>query len=70
MTFSSGLCYLISYFQMIQDPPGLAHIMELKVQRSSLITTVDWSPSIENIDTRICLTGSLDGKITVSTLIS
>ena len=62
--------YFSCHFQMIKDPPGLSHVMELKVQRSSLMTTVDWSPNMENIETRICLTGSLDGKITVSTLIS
>ncbi|CAE1317798.1 WD repeat-containing protein 91 [Acanthosepion pharaonis] len=31
-----------------------------------LVTTVDWSPSI---DTRVCLTGSLDGKVKISTLL-
>lgn len=77
LAFDSDGQYMLScndanalIYKMIKEPPGLAHVMELKVQRSSLITTVDWSPNMENIETRICLTGSLDGKITVSTLIS
>ncbi|XP_036368217.1 WD repeat-containing protein 91 isoform X1 [Octopus sinensis] len=32
-----------------------------------LVTTVDWSPSV---DTRICLTGSLDGKVKISTMLT
>ncbi|XP_053407705.1 WD repeat-containing protein 91-like [Mercenaria mercenaria] len=54
-------------YRLIRDDPGLLYMMDLRGHRSSLITTVDWSP---NIDTKICLTGYLDGKIIVSTLLS
>ncbi|XP_060564424.1 WD repeat-containing protein 91-like [Ruditapes philippinarum] len=54
-------------YRLIKEDPGLLYMMDLRGHRSSLITTVDWSP---NIDTKICLTGYLDGKIIVSTLLS
>ncbi|XP_076104338.1 WD repeat-containing protein 91-like isoform X4 [Mytilus galloprovincialis] len=41
-------------------------VMEVKGHTSS-VTTVDWSP---NIDTQMCLTGAMDGKIRVTTLLS
>ncbi|ESO82720.1 hypothetical protein LOTGIDRAFT_177643 [Lottia gigantea] len=45
---------------------GLKKTMELKGHKSS-VTTVDWSPSL---DTRVALSGAMDGKIKVSTLLS
>ena len=39
--------------------------MEVKGHKSA-VTTVDWSP---NIDTQMCLTGAMDGKIRVTTLL-
>ncbi|KAJ8317213.1 hypothetical protein KUTeg_005117 [Tegillarca granosa] len=53
-------------YKVSKNPDDLKHVMEIKGHRSN-ITTVDWSP---NIDTRICLTGSMDGKVRISTLLS
>ncbi|XP_064600272.1 WD repeat-containing protein 91-like isoform X2 [Liolophura sinensis] len=53
-------------YQHTNNMYGLAKIMELKGHRSG-VTTVDWSPSV---DTRVCLTGAMDGKVKVSTLLS
>lgn len=64
---TNNLFVFFSGLQLIKDDPGLVYMMDLRGHRSSLITTVDWSPSI---DTKICLTGYLDGKIIVSTLLS
>ncbi|KAK6186094.1 hypothetical protein SNE40_008198 [Patella caerulea] len=44
---------------------GIRKTMELKGHKS-LITTVDWSPSV---NTRVALAGAMDGKIKVSTLL-
>ncbi|OWF40423.1 WD repeat-containing protein 91 [Mizuhopecten yessoensis] len=44
----------------------LSRTMDLSEHKSNL-TTVDWSPSI---DTRVCLTGAMDGKVNICTLLS
>ncbi|XP_033757120.1 WD repeat-containing protein 91-like isoform X2 [Pecten maximus] len=45
---------------------GLSKTLDLSGHKSNL-TTVDWSPSI---DTRVCLTGAMDGKVNIYTLLS
>ncbi|KAH3787615.1 hypothetical protein DPMN_165741 [Dreissena polymorpha] len=54
-------------YQMNSSDPGMVPVMTVKGHRSSPITTVDWSP---NIDTKICLTGDMNGSIIVSTLLT
>ncbi|XP_059171646.1 WD repeat-containing protein 91-like [Physella acuta] len=50
----------------ITDGASPTSVMELKSHQSPVVT-VDWSPSL---DTRVCLTGSSDAKIKISTLLS
>ncbi|CAL1527973.1 unnamed protein product [Lymnaea stagnalis] len=50
----------------IQDVPSPTRVMELKLHQSPVVT-VDWSPSP---DTQVCITGSADAKIKISTLLS
>ncbi|XP_061165038.1 WD repeat-containing protein 91-like [Saccostrea echinata] len=45
---------------------SLSHVMDIQ-GHGSFLTTVDWSP---NMDTKVCLTGSMDGTIKISTLLS
>ncbi|XP_062602822.1 WD repeat-containing protein 91-like [Saccostrea cucullata] len=45
---------------------SLTHVMNIQ-GHGSFLTTVDWSP---NMDTKVCLTGSMDGTIKISTLLS
>ncbi|KAL5021151.1 hypothetical protein ScPMuIL_000306 [Solemya velum] len=52
-------------YQMTKTVAGMSAMMEVKGHRSS-VTTVDWSPSL---DTHAFLTGSMDGKIKISTLL-
>ena len=60
-------CIDIFFFQIKSgDDASFNKIMEVKGHKS-IVTTVDWSP---NIDTQMCLTGAMDGKIRVTTLLS
>ncbi|KAK3094729.1 hypothetical protein FSP39_005505 [Pinctada imbricata] len=52
-------------YRKADQPLGLANVMEIQGHKSN-ITTVDWSPGI---DTRVCLTGAMDGKIKLTTLL-
>ncbi|XP_060072966.1 WD repeat-containing protein 91-like [Ylistrum balloti] len=45
---------------------GLSKTLDLSGHKSNL-TTVDWSPGI---DTKVCLTGAMDGKVNIYTLLS
>ncbi|GAB1607859.1 hypothetical protein Ahia01_001069800, partial [Argonauta hians] len=51
-----------------ENPYGCSAGKHLSLKgHQGLVTTVDWSPSV---DTRICLTGSLDGKVKISTMLT
>lgn len=45
---------------------SMSHVMNIQ-GHASFLTTVDLSP---NIDTKVCMTGALDGTIKISTLLS